>query len=125
MKRNKNKYRKVKSGYNNTNTVVAPKLDELVLDNKPKVIVSQYLKSQIDYFHKEVGNVEWSGVLHYKITKGSILEPANLEIRAENVYLMDIGTSSYTEYEMNEDIIDFYDKYPEVENMKKGHLHTH
>ena len=42
---------------------VQPSLERLALSNKPKVIVTQKLKNQIDWLHEKCGATEWSGEL--------------------------------------------------------------
>ncbi len=92
-----------------------------------KLIVSKEVQSQIMYLHHNVGNVEWSGLLFYSIVSGSVEEPGTLVLKTEKIYLMDIGSASYTEFNPDESIMDFYDKYPEAEanNWKWGMIHTH
>jgi len=48
-----------------------------------------------------------------------------LVLRANKIYLMDIGVGTYTEFTPDESIVDFYDKYPESVNQKWGMIHTH
>lgn len=95
------------------------------LTNKPKLLISERLHSQINHMHRIVGTLEWSGPLFYSIVSGSLTDPSNLVLRAETVYPKNVGTSGYTEYEFDAGILDYYEKYPEVMGMKLGHLHTH
>jgi len=67
---------------------------------------------------------EWSGTLFYK-TEGELGEE-NFKIMAEELYLQDIGTSTYTEYDpANPDFIKFLMENPGHRMMKQGHIHSH
>jgi hypothetical protein len=119
------------------NEVKKPRvLTETTLSKKGKVIITEQLQNQIDYFHQEIGEVEWSGVLLYKIIEGSILEPEKLVVEAYDMYLMDIGSATYTEFDLEFDNIkDIHEMYPDsnpvnmkdnIENLlRKGMIHTH
>lgn len=96
-----------------------------LISGNPQLLISKELLSQISYLHNKIGGVEWSGLIFYKILSGEINDPDNLKLRAERLYLMDIGNATYTEFSPDETIIDFYDKYPECESMKWGMIHTH
>ena len=43
------------------------KLTELTLSNKPKLIISKELQSEIMCLHARIGDVEWSGPVFYQI----------------------------------------------------------
>lgn len=50
----------------------------------------------------------------------------NFKITAKGLFLLDIGTHSYTEYDpADPDLIKFLMANPEVLAMKKGHIHSH
>lgn len=93
--------------------------------SKSKLIISKEVLAQVSYLHHKVGNIEWSGLIFYKIVSGDITEPSSLVLRCERLYLMDIGSAAYTEFSPDSSIIDFYTKYPEAADMKWGMLHTH
>lgn len=95
------------------------------IPGNPELVVSKELLSQISYLHNKIGGIEWSGLVFYKIVSGEISDPDKLKLRAERLYLMDIGNATYTEFSPDETIIDFYDKYPQCEAMKWGMIHTH
>lgn len=107
-------------------------LERVELENKPILKITKELKRKIDYLHKKVGALEWSGELITR-EKGTINDLDDWEITAEDMFLADIGTSGGTEYEVNRgafkssDIIQLYEKFPELEDgkLKLQHLHTH
>lgn len=90
---------------------------------KSKLIISKEVLSQIAYLHNKIGDIEWSGLLFYKIISGDISEPATFVMKAERIYLMNIGSAAYTEFSPDESIVDFYEKYPESLAMKWGMIH--
>lgn len=111
---------------------IQPSLERLALSNKPKVIVTEKLKNQIDWLHEKCGATEWSGEL---ITSeiNTINDLDNWTIKCEDIFLVDIGSSAYTSYEVDKggfksaDIIDLYDSYPGLLDgtQKAQHIHTH
>lgn len=111
---------------------IQPSLERLALSNKPTVVVTQKLKNQIDWLHEKCGATEWSGEL---ITSeiNTINDLDNWTIKCEDIFLVDIGSSAYTSYEVDKggfksaDIIDLYDSYPGLLDgtQKAQHIHTH
>ena len=51
-------------------------------------------------------NLEWSGVLFYTVT-GEFNNENPLVITADDLYLCDIGTSAYTEFEMRPEVVTY------------------
>jgi hypothetical protein len=79
---------------------------------------------KISYLCNKINNVEWSGILFYKVEG----HPYNLEtfnLNAVDILLMHKGEPTYTEFEINETLIDAYDNNPELENCKMGIIHSH
>lgn len=74
------------------------------------------------YLCSRIYEVEWSGVLLYNTT-GEIGE--DLEITLEHIYLMNKGTTTYTEFETDESIVSFLMKNPQYLDCKKGLIHSH
>lgn len=111
---------------------IVKSLERLELSNKPTLIITERIKKQIDFLHGKVGSFEWSGEL-ITSEKGTINDLDNWAITAEDIFLADIGTAGFTGYEVNKggfktvDIIELYDKYPELlEGEKKvHHVHSH
>lgn len=91
-----------------------------------KIIISSQIKRYIDYLHRVVGAIEWSGILLYTQTSGKIAELKNLEFVAQNLYPMDIGSSAATSFNYTpEDVVNMYDVIPEAMEMSVGMIHTH
>lgn len=109
-----------------TVTNQAPKMQELTLHGKGKLILTQGLMDQIDYLHKHVGPTEWCGILFYKKISGEINSSENFVLQAEQIYPMNIGSETYTAAELEGiDTIDMYEKCNPNYELKQGLIHTH
>lgn len=86
--------------------------------------VSEQLQKQIRYLCQEIWSDEWSGILFYD-TQGTFGEE-DFVVRAHELFLMDIGTSTYTEYDTGDPaLIKFLMANPNLLKMNKGHIHSH
>lgn len=82
------------------------------------------MQNQISFLCNQCPDVEWSGTLFYT-SKGEIGDD-DFELTAESVFLQDIGTGTYTEYEPgNPEYIKFMMGNPDARKMKQGHIHSH
>lgn len=102
------------------------KLLELVKrSNTFKLIVTEELERKIRYYLDRFPNTEYSGTLFYKVT-GSFKE-MNFEITAFDFILQDIGTSTYTEFNMSSDVVAYMVENPELlgEDVYQGLMHSH
>ena len=95
------------------------------MDAKGKLTLPPHIISQIQFLHSHVGKTEWSGMLLYDVVSGSPSKPEEFELEAKQIFLMDVGSAAYTEYETDGDIVDIYDQFPEAMGWKTGHIHTH
>ena len=98
------------------------------IQGQPKLILTDELIAKISLFHVMVkDNTEWSGVLIYETVTGDYKDPANWEIKATDMILMDVGSAAYTEYEFDEKDTYSFDKYTDamIEGKNIGHIHTH
>jgi hypothetical protein len=91
---------------------------------KVPLYVSEKLQRQVRYLCEKVWDKEWSGPLFYN-TVGTFGTP-DFKVFAEELYLLDIGTGSYTEYDTTDpDLIKFLMDNPSIRSMKRGHIHSH
>lgn len=97
----------------------------LEMEEKGSLILPDHIITQINYLHGKVGKEEWSGMLFYDVKSGSPAKPEEFVLVAKQIFLMDIGSAAYTEYETDEDIVDIYTEYDEAMDWKTGHVHTH
>jgi proteasome lid subunit RPN8/RPN11 len=105
------------------------KYQEHTLSENSTIVLSNKLLDQINHLHKVVGKVEWSGVLVYKTVKGSIEDYKNFVVEAVEIIPMDVGTSGYTEYEIEsaDDYVfkNLFERVMLDDDLKIGHIHTH
>lgn len=94
------------------------------LDFKVKVSISKELQSQILYHHAVYPGKEWSGILLFKETKGSLQE-RNLELTADKMFLLTLGDGATVEGDNGESYIDAMEAIPDFMDYKVGYLHTH
>jgi hypothetical protein len=100
-----------------------------------KLILSKELSHTVSYLHRKVGDKEWSGILLYSVESGDISDPSSLVLQARDIYVMDVGISTYTEYDFGTVITDVHKKFPLSDPFKAqdegrapwkiGHIHTH
>lgn len=62
----------------------------------------------------------------YRIIKGSLKDPISLIFYVEYVFLRDIGSAGYTEFNNDTgDAMYLYDEFPKAEDMRIGMIHSH
>lgn len=113
-------------------TTTMRKLDRLPLSNKPTFLITEKLQDQIEYLHKQLGAIEWSGELITSETN-TIQHLNDWTIRGEDIFLADVGSPGYTSYEVDKgafkasDIIELYEAFPGLMEgtHKLQHIHTH
>jgi len=99
-------------------------LEVVSLKNEVKLVMPDEVLDKIKYLCKSIAKVEWSGVLFYSI-KGSIKFPKNMIITLEDILPMDMGTSAYTEYDIDDRYIDYMMDVPQAMEWHMGHIHSH
>lgn len=105
--------------------VVCPRIE---VKERGKLILTRKLQAQIAYSHKQVGNIEWIGILMYKKLEGDIDAPKSLVLQADKFFLMDIGTSGHTDAIVDaEELCNLHDANPDIidEGLCQGLIHTH
>lgn len=88
-----------------------------------KLIIPEEVKKKIIYICQQIWKEEWSGTLFYK-PEGKF-EDGTLAIRCVDIYVMDIGTVAYTEFDMSPDVISYMTDNPELLNCQMGLIHSH
>lgn len=88
-----------------------------------KLIIPEEVEKKIRYICQQIWKDEWSGVLFYK-PEGRF-EDGTLAIRCVDIYVMDIGTAAYTEFDMSPDVISYMTCNPELLDCQMGLLHSH
>jgi hypothetical protein len=107
-------------------------MNRIVAKHKVEVLITPGLSSQISLLHNQCPTgTEWSGLLAYKITKGSVDDLENLEIRCEACFPMNFGDATFTSFEGSEAWLDFFKQFPQVNPLTKdpdwfiGKIHSH
>lgn len=87
-----------------------------------KMVIPEEVERKIRLLCREIHNIEWSGVLFYDIT--GTFEDHNLVIICKDVYQMDIGNGTYTEYTMNPSVATYMLDH-DLMGCYQGHIHSH
>ena len=88
-----------------------------------KIIVPRELENKIRFICKSEWNKEWSGALFYK-PEGTFKDN-NLVINCVDIFVMDIGSGSYTDFNMNPDVINYMCNNQELLECQIGLIHSH
>ena len=71
-----------------------------------KLVVSPKLEAKIRFMCDKFPQTEWSGILFYRESEGNV-DDRTLSLTAEDFCLLDVGTSSYTEYETGSEVLEY------------------
>jgi hypothetical protein len=88
-----------------------------------KLIVTKELEQKIRYMCYRIPDKEWSGVLFYT-TEGTF-ENNDLVVTCKDMYVMDIGNSTYTEFDVSPDVAGYMAQNMELFDCQHGLLHSH
>lgn len=88
-----------------------------------KLIIPAEVERKIRFVCQKVWSTEWSGTLFF--THEGSFENSDLVIRCVDIYIMDIGTQAYTEFDMNPDVISYMCENPELLDCQMGLIHSH
>ena len=87
--------------------------------------IPENVEKTIRLLCNEVHTIEWSGVLFYTV-EGSF-DDGSLKIKCLDILVMDIGVSTYTEFNDNPDVVSYRIDHPELlqPNVYEGLIHSH
>lgn len=88
-----------------------------------KMIIPEDVELKIRYLCSKVWDREWSGVLFYTST-GSF-ENNDLIITCKDIFLMDVGTVTTTEFNEDVEVAGYLGEHPECIDYKSGLIHSH
>jgi hypothetical protein len=88
-----------------------------------KLIIPTEVERKIRFTCQKVWSTEWSGTLFF--THEGSFENNDLIIRCVDIYIMDIGTQAYTEFDMNPDVIAYMCENPKLLDCQMGLIHSH
>lgn len=86
--------------------------------------MSEEILNKIKFLCKNIAKVEWSGPLFYSI-EGDISKPETFKITLQDILPLDMGTSGYTEYNLDDRFIDYLMEKEERMDWNVGHIHSH
>lgn len=88
-----------------------------------KLVIPAEVERKIRFACQKVWSTEWSGILFFNY-EGSF-ENNDLVVKCVDIYIMDIGTQAYTEFDMNPDVIAYMCEKPELLDCQMGLIHSH
>lgn len=88
-----------------------------------KLVIPAEVERKIRFACQRVWNTEWSGTLFF--THEGSFENNDLVIKCVDIYIMDIGTQAYTEFDMNPDVIAYMCENTELLDCQMGLIHSH
>ena len=88
-----------------------------------KIVIPENVEKKIRYICNKVWSKEWSGTLFF--THSGSFENDDLVITCKDIYVMDIGTQTYTEFDMSPDVISYMTENPELLDCQMGLIHSH
>lgn len=88
-----------------------------------KLIIPSDVERKIRHLCHKVPNVEWSGTLFF--TSEGSMEDGSLVITCKDIYVMDIGSATYTEFDMSPEVISYMCENPDLLGMQMGLIHSH
>lgn len=104
-------------------TTKTPALSLVKLDTKYKLVIPTFVEQKIRHLCNRVWEKEWSGTLFYKV-EGSF-EDGSLVITCADIFVMDIGSATYTEFDMSPDVMTYMTEHPELMECQMGLIHSH
>ena len=88
-----------------------------------KIVIPKEVEKKIRFACQEVWDTEWSGILFF--TYEGSFESNDLVIKCKDIYIMDIGNQTYTEFDMNPDVISYMTAHQELLDCQIGLIHSH
>lgn len=88
-----------------------------------KLIVPENVEEKIRYLLRKFPSTEWSGVLF--VTHQGTFENNDLVITCKDIYPMDLGNATFTEFTMNEDVAAYMSENIELFDCDLQLIHSH
>lgn len=115
------------SNPNNPTTVTPaappkPKLSLIKSSKKYKMVIPAQVEQKIRLACAALPHTEWSGVLFY--TYSGTFERDNLCVKVRDILVMDVGSSAYTEWSADADVINYMAEN-DLLDCQMGIVHSH
>lgn len=104
-------------------TKKTPVLSLVKLDTKYKLVIPPFVEQKIRHLCNRIWEKEWSGTLFYTV-EGSF-EDGSLVVTCADIFVMDIGNATYTEFDMSPDVMTYMTEHPELMECQMGLIHSH
>ena len=107
----------------------APAVTKKVLPRLTKMsstytlIVPAKVEEKIRYLIRKFPSTEWSGVLFYNHTGN--FEDGSLEIHCEDIFPMDLGSGTFTDFKMDESVVGYIAENIDLFGCDTGLVHSH
>lgn len=88
-----------------------------------RIIIPEDVERKIRFYCSNVSTIEWSGILFY--TVDGTFKDNNLVVICKDIFLMDIGTSGYTEFNMSPEVANYMAENIELCDCYTGLIHSH
>ena len=88
-----------------------------------KLVVPEKVEEKIRYLLRKFPSTEWSGILFY--SHEGTFENNDLVITCQDIYPMDLGNATYTEFRMSEDVAGYMAENIELFDYDMGLIHSH
>lgn len=88
-----------------------------------KMTIPSKVEEKIRYLIRKFPSTEWSGILFYNYS-GSF-DDNSLTITCEDIFPMDLGTTGWTEFTIDEDVAAYIAENMELFNCEMGLVHSH
>lgn len=88
-----------------------------------KLIIPENVEEKIRYLLRKFPSTEWSGVLF--TTHEGTFENNDLVITCKDIYPMDLGNATFTEFKMNEDVAAYMAENIDLFNCELQLVHSH
>lgn len=92
-------------------------------DSCGHINISENLEKKIRFLCNKYPSQEWSGILYYRIVSGDFLKKS-LQIEAVDFLLNDVGSSTFTDYDITGDVGQYMVKH-KLLDCKIGICHSH
>ena len=88
-----------------------------------KLIIPENVEEKIRYLLRKFPSTEWSGVLF--VTHQGTFENNDLVITCKDIYPMDLGNATFTEFKMSEDVASYMSENIELFDCDLQLVHSH
>lgn len=103
--------------------LIPKKLNLIKNASSYKMIIPEKVEEKIRYLQRKYPSTEWSGVLFY--TYEGSFETNDLVITCQDIFPMDLGNATYTEYNMSSDVTKYIAENPDLFTCMTGLVHSH